>query len=90
MARPRASVMQPLQGLLIATSPLRSTTTFSTNPLPTPQGGAFVTASSTRIVLLPENDRCSQLSLQGCLPSCQTYTVGLEISYSPERTKSLG
>ena len=43
------------------------------------QGGAFDTVSTTRSVLLPENDPCTQHALQGWrLPNCQTYTVGLE------------
>ena len=45
--------------------------------------------STTRSVLLPENHPCTQLTLQGCLPDCQTYTVRLEFILS-ERTKSLG
>jgi hypothetical protein len=79
---------QSLQGFLITVSPRRSTTTLPLSPS-TPQGGAFDTASTTRSVLLPENDPCTQHALQGCLPSCQTYTaVGLEISYFPERTRA--
>jgi hypothetical protein len=80
---------QPLHGFLITAAPQRSTTTLPLSPS-TPQGGAFDTVSTTRSVLLPENDPCTQHTLQGCLPNCQTYAVGLEISYFPERTKSVG
>jgi hypothetical protein len=89
MARPRASISTTprFPNHSFATKIYDYSATFSIHPSGRRLRHGF---HDTKCSLTRERPLHTAHALQGCLPNCQTYAVGLEISYFPERTKSLG